>query len=855
MRAIVMLCLWGFSGLAFGAVLGEPKKPHQDLPDDKPCEHVEVIDESSHMYRIEFNGTVDGTMTRMPVGYSAFRQGWQPNRLVRIENVGQTDVENPRIAVNDRRNWFTLDDVVAEATRGYSTPAEKARAIWEYQRRQRFHACTWDAECSDALKVLNVYGYTLCGNEARVIRDLWRAAGFETRRGYPIGHVVCEVFYDGDYHLLDSDEHVICLKRDNQTIASCADIVRDHDLVKRTHTYGILRPDSRKTDEFSASLYFYEGERKGDFGTGTNHSMNLTLRPGESIEFRWDHVGKEYSGGSVPEEGERMRDGLGSLARWGPTAYDNMRNGRMRYRPDLTSLVAEQGTANTENARFDVEAGTIRPVDGDMPAAVTWCFASPYVFVGGNAVAAVRLGEGASAEWRFSTDQTTWQTVASADRPGNVELEALLDNVVSPRRQPTYRFSLQLTLRGGAEASDVAFESDVQTSALSLPELEVGDNRIVYTDDNAGERRIRVTHKWVERKTWHPPQPPSKAVFPEDGQSVSGTRITFQWNPATDPDGDEIVDYHFELSEHVDMRWPLSPNFEKLTSRTPSKGMPKWSTPYPGLLNPDKTYYWRVRAQDATGVWGPWSDTFSFQANAPGVPLEVSLVPSDDDRSFTLNWRANPEGERPVHFKVYGSNERGFTVSDTEYLVFRGKGFCRTMEEYEAKPADAPDAGLVRAPANRIDTVAGDRLTVIGTGPRLPNTNKAFYRVVAVDAAGNQSGPSDYAEVPRPHVWNRPETSARAGESYRWEPKVIGSIGDLRCRRSKTSSYNAAFWDREEFTFSPISLPPGLSQDSNTGVISGEPGAAGQFDVRFSVADQFGKTATVSYRLAVGNAE
>ena len=288
-----LVCLLASGALA--AVIGEPKKPYEDRPDDKPCEHREEVNQSPWAYRIELRGTVDGTMTRMPIGYSAFVQGWQPNRSVLIENVGSTDVRNPRIVVNGRRNWSTLEDVVAEATRGYTSPADKARAIWEYQRRQRFHACTWDEECDDVLKVLNVYGYTLCGNEAHLINDLWKAAGLSVRRGYPVGHVVCEVFYDGDYHLLDSDEHVVCLERDNKTIASCTEIVRDHDLVKRTHTYGIGQREDRKTDEFSASLYSYEGERKGDFGNNTRHSMDLSLRPGESIEFRWDHAGKEYS--------------------------------------------------------------------------------------------------------------------------------------------------------------------------------------------------------------------------------------------------------------------------------------------------------------------------------------------------------------------------------------------------------------------------------------------------------------------------------------------------------------------------------------------------------------------------------
>ena len=345
MRMIDYLCVTCIlAGQAMGAVQGPPKAPYRDLPSDRRCQHGQLAERSPHAYKIEFRGSVDGVMTRMPVGYAAFRQGWQPNRSVRIENVGHSDVRNPRILVNGERQWWTVKQIVADATRGTKTPAERARAIWEFCRRHRFHACTWDAECNDALKVLHVYGYTLCGNEAHVINDLWKAAGFETRRGYPIGHCVTEVFYDGAYHLMDSDEHVICLKRDNVTVASCAEIVRDHDLVKRTHTYGILRPEGRKTDEFSASLYVHESKRAGDRGFSCRHNMDLTLRPGESIECRWDHIGKQYTAGLPLKKGQRKRDGLGDLlAGWGPTAYDNMRNGKIRYRPDLTRAAARRG--------------------------------------------------------------------------------------------------------------------------------------------------------------------------------------------------------------------------------------------------------------------------------------------------------------------------------------------------------------------------------------------------------------------------------------------------------------------------------------------------------------------------------
>jgi hypothetical protein len=460
------------------------------------------------------------------------------------------------------------------------------------------------------------------------------------------------------------------------------------------------------------------------------------------------------------------------------------------------------------------------------------------------------LGAGASAQWRYSVDGRSWTQIASLDDGGEGELAASIDEIVSPRRQPTYCFQLQLLLRGKAAAKDVVFEHDVQTSALSPPELVVGDNRVVYTDASTGRRRVRVTHEWLERTAWRPPLPPAEALAPRDGGVVEGTRVEFAWRAPSHPDGQQIAGYHFELSADPDMRWPLSPNFEKLISLTASRGKPRWTVPSAGLLNPDTTYYWRVRALDARGVWGPWSPTFRFRIRAAGVPLDVTLA-LDQGHGLTLAWRPNPRGLQPVSYKVYGSDEKGFSVSDGEYLVFRGKGFVSTMEEYEAKPADAADAGLAKTPGNLIARVTQTRLRVAGPEAALPNCNRAFYRVVAVGPSGAESGPSDYVAAPRPFVYTRPASPARVGAAYRYQPKVIRSLGDLRCRRSPASSYNAAFWDREEVTFRAIRMPAGLTLDPQTGLISGRPTRAGEFELVFEATATSGRSTTVAQRLIV----
>jgi hypothetical protein len=580
--------------------------------------------------------------------------------------------------------------------------------------------------------------------------------------------------------------------------------------------------------------------------------MDWVLRPGESLELRWDHVGKQYTAGVALRKGQKKRDGLGDLlAGWGATAYDNMRNGKLRYRPDLGKAWAQRGVENVANVSWDQQTRQIRPADNGEPAQITWRFLSPYVFVGGVAAAEVQVDGGGCVQWKYSSDGKNWMSLES---PSTVhtgqQARAVLDGIISPRGKPTYCFWLQLAMQGRVAVSDVAFDHDIQTAALCLPELTVGANRLIYRDETSAFRSVRITHQWLERTSWHPPLAPTTALAPLDEATVEGTQVAFAWSEASDPDGDAIADYRYELSADPDMRWPLSPNFEKRISLTDSKGTATWRVPYAGLLNPNTTYYWRVKAMDARGVWGAWSSPFSFRVRGPGVPLNLKLVP-DGTSGLILTWQPNPNGRKPIAYKVYGSDERGFSVSDQDYKVFRGRGFVRTIDEFDAKPSDAPDAGQVLTPTNLIAQTAETTFHVVGPDLSLANTNKAFYRVVAVDENGLESGPSDYSEVDRPFVYTQGNTTAKVGEPYCYQPGVILSIGDLRCRRSPTSSYNAAFWDREKVTFKAIRLPDGLKLDPASGRIDGTPAASGDEKLIFEVRLGEERRVTVTQPLRV----
>ena len=750
-------------------------------PTDVAKRHVQEIKEGRVEYVVVQGGTMDGRNCRSPQGvWQPFEQTWESNRSVRMENLGTTDVVNPWLS-NGQNDFRSLDRIVARAIEPGMTDGEKARALWWQEVRHRFHFEGDNAELLDPVKVFNIYGYNTCGNDSICLAGLWRRAGLRVAPARLVGHCVTQVLYDDSWHLFDGDMHSIYLLRDNETVAGEQDLVRDHDLIRRTHTQGILQPDRRAGDEWESSIYVFEGRVTGDRNS-TSNALNMTLRPGEAIERRWGHLNPiKYHGPRPPRFPDRLCNGL-----W-------------EYRPDFNQPSWRAGA--TTVASIWERDGSLLAEEGQT-GIVVWTMSSPYIVVGGRLEV-----EGTGARFQLSWDGGSWH-----------EIDRDLDRLFPPEGPARYRYYLKCELSGAAHVRRLGIQNDLQMAPLTLPGMGVGPNTFTYTDESSSRRRVRITHQWVERSASRPPAAPPEPVFPRSGGETEGTGIRFQWRPARDPDGDAIADYHFELSRRADMKCPLSMSFAKLISRTADAGHARYTLPDPGLLNPDTTYFWHVRAQDDKGVWGPWSPTWSFTPRGPAPPRAVSLEFERRRSRGVLHWAPNPMGRKPVAYRVYASDEKGFSVSDQPYLV--------TVGGSEPKPSEFPANFLVETSANELE--------VVGPHVKLPGANKAFYRVVAVDAAGNRSGPSDYAAAPRPVIVSAPVTRASKGVAYRYPVAAIRSLGDLRTR-VVNGKETMKFWDVERPRFDVPRGPRWLAIDPTTGLLSGTPDRASTTEVVVSV--------------------
>src|SRR5947209_2224599 len=486
------------------AVLAAAQDPNEPLapwganrhPTEAPKRHVEDIASGRHTYTVRQGGTMDGANCRSPMGVGMsdgppVEQTWESNHAVRLENVGGADVVNPWLS-NGRNRFRTLDEIVAAAVGPDMTDREKAFALWFQEVRHRYHWAGDNAELGDPVKVFNVYGHNTCGNDSICLAGLWRRAGLKVTPARVVGHCISQAWFDGRWNLFDGDMHSLYLLRDNHTVACEQDLVRDHDLVRRSHTQGILDPDRRAADEWGASVFVFDGPPEGDRNCAAGTSMNMMLRPGEAITWRWGHTNPvKYHGGNKPRY------------------PDTICNGLWEYRPDFTHELWKNGAASVEDVRVN---GGVLTAEKGKTGTIVWVVRSPYVFVGGKLHV-----EGTVLKFSLSWDGKTWLPAGPN-----------LDEFFPPDGPARYEYRLRCELGADASLKSLAIVNDVQMAPLALPAMSVGENRFAYTDESKGERKVRVTHEWVERSTSRPLGAPPASVFPPDGGEADGSGLVFR---------------------------------------------------------------------------------------------------------------------------------------------------------------------------------------------------------------------------------------------------------------------------------------------------------------------------------------
>ena len=528
---------------------------------------------------------------------------------VTIENVGDTPVVNPRLTVNGRYDWYSREAMAAELTRGCDTDEEKAFALWRHFRETRYQMGNGDETTLHPVRYLCVYGYGICGHTAAAFVSLCQAAGLKARVYEIWHHTVSEVFYDGAWHMLDANVKAFYPTWDNRSVASMEQLEQDPGLVRRCYPPGknprIMIAQWYATSDDNFIQHGYDREAFQDY------TLGITLRPGERLVRSWKSVGKFYG------MGRRRTPSLSA-------------NGQLVYAPQLASPGFLQGISANRQNPFNMTAvatdgqkpnlHVLRKHDSvyDCPSHWWVDVTSPYVIVGGRLRAKVHKGGNSRYDAlslglsvrRGGDGKPIWEAEGTGDFALDMNLDEHLQREGLP---PVYRYSLRFqafAARGAAQpvqtgVDELELTSDIQVAPKSLPALGLGANLVHYWDESPDGRRVRITFLYDEHDDSASPAPPALRE-PADGRTVADLAPKLAWDPARHPDGPQVSDYYIQVSPNLKCIWPISANFEG--SLGPAT---EFRTPE-GWLLPGKTYYWRVKASGADGLWGDWSSIHSF---------------------------------------------------------------------------------------------------------------------------------------------------------------------------------------------------------------------------------------------------
>ena len=768
-----------------------------ELP-STPREHVEDVTAGRHEYTVAMGGTLDMENTRL-VSTATCRVGYQPNVELVIANAGDTPVINPRLVLNDRGDWGSLEALVAEWTRGARDDGEKAMLLWQNMRHHTYHleplfSCDYP---HDPVRLFNVLGFSLCDDAGAAGNALFLAAGLAGSTCRALGgHVQCEAMVDGRPRFLDADLDCFYLDRENERPVGGDELARDHDLVRRELNHGPVAGHYRTSEGLAALFGADDVPLVVDV---RGHRLDYVLRPGEQVVFRWDHVGKYAA-----------RDSIHARR---PPYFGNS---RFEYVPRLATA-----TLDADGARHsgwgDAPGGGLR--SGPQGARLELDVQVPWLVCGGRVEFELAGGaRAAGCALEVRAGERPWRTVWESAGPGDLRAVVPLDDVLEPRNSPPLEgYHLRLAVRGpGVELRALRLVTDIMAAPLSLPRLQLGDNRAVYRDDTPGPRRVTITHRWRETDALVPPPPPGLPLSPANAAAVAADRVTYAW-----PAVPGARRYRLQVSLRPDFAWPYRPGLDVAIPDT------TWTVPFEGIYSPGVTYYWRVRTMGERGAWGPWSGTWTFTWDGPRVPVDLAFAAGDG--RIRLDWRPNPRGPRPVAYEVYGSGIRGFTIA---------------REDHD-------ELGLGRLPANLLARTEGTSLEVVAPGLEGAAACEVFYRVVAIDSAGTRSGPSDYVELPHPYFFGEPPGQAIAGQEYRYRLRSLSSRGDLQQRAMADGSVDCSYSDGDRQRFELLKAPGWLEVDAETGEVSGTPAKRGRHRIVAEATTRHGGSARQEWEIEV----
>ncbi len=602
----------------------------------------------------------------------------------------------------------------------------------------------------DPIRLINVYGFAGCREAVNVFNGLLKKAGFQTRRSETSFHSTSEVKYENKWHLFDANTQTFFLKPGTNQVEGYEDLAYDVSKIYRNfipNKININNQHYTKWNGYFYSIYFWikkvpETQRDS---TILKHSMHLVLRPGESLIYRWGYANiMKYRGWW--RDNKLQKEQL-------------LYNGFLVYEPRFREDFYFSDKLEESKGKWILESDILKFLSTGY---FIIKMENPYLMVGGR----LEL-DADQVNVFFSLDKKIWIQMKTEDFDKLLSTEA---------KDPIYKYYLKFEFKKGSQIRKLRIINDLQMAPLAMPSLKVGMNKLKYKDESESPSYVRIMHKWEERfdpTVPFPPKPIDYGVVIDDDASF----IVLRWrNPKNLPQGD-ITQYHIEVSEYPDMRYPVIPGFSYSFSTKNKKELTFKISTLNGLEK-GKVYYWHVRARNKNGVWGEFSNPTSFKVEYPSLPQNIQIEYDYEHKLAILTWVIPSKEKIPAKFMIYGSDVEGFIPTQKKIKVkLEEKTYILPPNLVKIIRNDSSMWIKLKkfiqnffTKLNKEDN-ASETLTF---SIEIPFKDlKSFYRIISVDAVGFHSYPSEQIVINRPLIKTQSIKQATLGKPYSSKIKEI----------------------------------------------------------------------------------
>lgn len=420
--------------------------------------------------------------------------------------------EGLKVTTDRTVDTSSLDTIVRDVVRlsGARTHDEKAIAIYTWLHHTIFH-CAYPVEQAPQsvgpLKVINVYGWGLCGGQHTVLKALFETAGWPVRyRGWD-GHTTIEVQYDGRWHYFDVFLKCYYWTRDRKAVAGQDDINADPGIVLEAVREGRVPADSYlccgDTPEGVVQgcrtsrphpVARPENGWASVTGRDRNYRPSLRLPAGAVLQLEWKGESGQVAAPGRSQHSCGIRDFAGDrvlgpiLEHYGPRRHSN---GRFVYAPDFSRRA---DVADIELSGAEARGGKLASASS---GSAVFRLPLPYPYVTAR-VEADFAGQGSLS---LSTDGgRTWSAVEGED--------------VSALVRQKYEVWIRAEFSGAL--SRFRFEAVVQHNRSARPCLFAGVNTATLSADGGlpEDREVAVTYAFQEATA-----PPARSRF--DGRGLA----------------------------------------------------------------------------------------------------------------------------------------------------------------------------------------------------------------------------------------------------------------------------------------------------------------------------------------------